>query len=156
VVCAKLYDRKTPITAADLLNNRVVPFSDSQEVKLLRVLTDRGNEYCGNPERHEYELYFAIETRPWWTNSTASPSAKGVPFNRRAAGRPGSVDPRVQWTKDASGTLVLPQNADADLPKRDADGEGKDDRSVTISDSKPNRSTRHRLSDRVSANNNTH
>ena len=51
-----LYDRKTPITAADLLNDRVVPFFDSQEVKLLRVLTDRGIEYCGNPERHEYEL----------------------------------------------------------------------------------------------------
>ena len=57
VPCAKLYDRKTPITAADLLND----LFDSQEVKLLRVLTDRGSEYCGNPERHEYELYLAIE-----------------------------------------------------------------------------------------------
>jgi hypothetical protein len=53
VAFAKLYDRKTPITAADLLNDRVVPFFDSQEVRLLRVLTDRGSEYCGNPERHE-------------------------------------------------------------------------------------------------------
>ena len=44
VACAKLYDRKTPITAADLLNDRVLPFFDSQEVKLLRVLTDRGSE----------------------------------------------------------------------------------------------------------------
>jgi hypothetical protein len=35
----------------DLLNDRVVPFFDSQEVKLLRMLTDRGSEYCGNPER---------------------------------------------------------------------------------------------------------
>ena len=60
MACAKLYDRKTPITAADMLNDRVVPFFDSQEVKLLRVLTDRGSEYCGNPERHEYELYLAI------------------------------------------------------------------------------------------------
>src|SRR3982074_2949730 len=61
VACAKLYDRKTPITAADLLNDRVIPFFDSHEVKLLRMLTDRGSEYCGNPERHEYELYLAIE-----------------------------------------------------------------------------------------------
>jgi hypothetical protein len=60
VACAKLYDRKTPITAADLLNDRVIPFFDSHDVKLLRVLTDRGNEYCGNPERHEYELYLAV------------------------------------------------------------------------------------------------
>jgi transposase InsO family protein len=49
VAFAKLYDRKTPITAADLLNDRVVPFFDSQDVKILRVLTDRGSEYCGNP-----------------------------------------------------------------------------------------------------------
>jgi mono/diheme cytochrome c family protein len=37
------------------------PFFDSHEIKLLWVLTDRGSEYCGNPERHEYELYLAIE-----------------------------------------------------------------------------------------------
>lgn len=42
VAFAKLYDRKTPITAADLLNDRVIPFFDAREVKLLRVLTDRG------------------------------------------------------------------------------------------------------------------
>ena len=58
VVCAKLYDRKTPITAADLLNDRVLPLFEEHEVKLLRVL---GSEYCGNPERHEYELYLAVE-----------------------------------------------------------------------------------------------
>ena len=61
VAFAKLYDRKTPITAADLLNDRVVPFYDAHEVKLCRVLTDRGTEYCGNPEHHEYELYLALE-----------------------------------------------------------------------------------------------
>ena len=58
---AKLYDRKTPITAADLLNDRVLPFFEEYDVKLLRVLTDRGSEFCGNPERHEYELYLAVE-----------------------------------------------------------------------------------------------
>jgi hypothetical protein len=61
VAFAKLYDRKTALTAADLLNDRVVPFFDAQEVKLCRVLTDRGTEYCGNPEHHEYELYLAVE-----------------------------------------------------------------------------------------------
>jgi hypothetical protein len=25
------------------------------------VLTDRGTEFCGKPESHEYELYLAIE-----------------------------------------------------------------------------------------------
>jgi hypothetical protein len=45
---AKLYDRKTPITAADLLNDRVLPFFEEHDVKLLRVLTDREHPgYCG-------------------------------------------------------------------------------------------------------------
>ncbi len=66
VARAKLYDRKTPITktpitVADLLNNRVIPFFDGHDIKLLRVLTDRGSEYCGNPEWHDYELYLAVE-----------------------------------------------------------------------------------------------
>jgi hypothetical protein len=58
---AKLYDRKMPITAADLLNDRVLPFFEEHDIKLLRVLTDRGSEFCGNPERHEYELYLTVE-----------------------------------------------------------------------------------------------
>ena len=61
VAFAKLYDRKTPITAADLLNDRVLPFYDEHDIRLCRMLTDRGTEYCGNPERHEYELYLAVE-----------------------------------------------------------------------------------------------
>src|SRR5262245_5744928 len=59
VAFAKLYDRKTPITAAELLNDRVVPFFDGHGIPLSRILTDRGTEYCGNPEHHEYELYLA-------------------------------------------------------------------------------------------------
>jgi hypothetical protein len=35
-VCAKLYDRKTPITAADLLNDRVLPLFEQHDAKLLR------------------------------------------------------------------------------------------------------------------------
>lgn len=58
---AKLYTEKTAITAADTLNNRVVPWFDEQQVPLLRILTDRGTEYCGNKEHHAYQLYLAIE-----------------------------------------------------------------------------------------------
>ena len=49
VAFAKLYDRKTPITAADLLNDRVVPFYDAREVRLCRVLTDRGRNIAATP-----------------------------------------------------------------------------------------------------------
>lgn len=78
VAFAKLYDRKTPITAADLLNDRVVPFFDAQEVKLCRVLTDRGTEYCGNPERHEFELYLAVEDIDHSRTKTKSPQTNGI------------------------------------------------------------------------------
>src|SRR6266516_694772 len=78
VAFAKLYDRKTPITAADLLNDRVIPFYESHEVKLLRVLTDRGTEYCGNPERHEYELYLAVEDVDHSRTKTKSPQTNGI------------------------------------------------------------------------------
>lgn len=78
VAFAKLYDRKTPLTAADLLNDRVVPFYDEHEVALLRVLTDRGTEYCGNPERHEYELYLAVEDVDHSRTKTKSPQTNGI------------------------------------------------------------------------------
>ncbi len=60
---AKLYDRKTPITAADLLNDRVVPFFDAHDVKLLRVLTDRGSDrevefFCHNIRCGGRGMYF--------------------------------------------------------------------------------------------------
>ena len=78
VALAKLYDRKTPLTAADLLNDRVVPFFDAHEVKLSRVLTDRGTEYCGNPERHEYELYLAVEDVDHSRTKTKNPQTNGI------------------------------------------------------------------------------
>ena len=88
----------------------------------LFLLAIAGSEYCGNPERHEYELYLAIEIsiidaprctvqstscRPTWICGSASTMNKG----------------RMR-------TLVLRQNANADLPGRDPDGEGEDDRSL--------------------------
>lgn len=75
---AKLYDRKTAITAADLLNDRVIPFFDEHDIPLLRMLTDRGTEYCGNPERHEYELYLAIEDIDHSRTKTKSPQTNGI------------------------------------------------------------------------------
>jgi transposase InsO family protein len=78
VAFAKLYDRKTPITAADLLNDRVLPFFAEHEVALLRVLTDRGSEFCGNPEHHEYELYLAVEDIDHSRTKTKSPQTNGI------------------------------------------------------------------------------
>jgi len=78
VVFAKLYDRKTPITAAELLNDRVLPFYAEHDIPLLRMLTDRGTEFCGNPERHEYELYLAVEDIDHTRTRTKSPQTNGI------------------------------------------------------------------------------
>ena len=78
VAFAKLYDRKTPLTAADLMNDRVVPFFDEHEIAVSRVLTDRGTEFCGKPEAHEYELYLAIENIDHTRTKARSPQTNGI------------------------------------------------------------------------------
>ena len=57
---AKVYPDKTALTAADFMNDKVLPFFDSENMSLLRVLTDRGNEYCGRIETHPYQLFLHL------------------------------------------------------------------------------------------------
>jgi hypothetical protein len=64
--------------AADLLNDQVIPFFDEHRVTLQRVLTDRGTEYCGAPERHEYELYLALENIDHTRTKVKSPQTNGI------------------------------------------------------------------------------
>jgi transposase InsO family protein len=78
VAFAKLYDRKPSLTAADLLNDQVVPFFDAHEVPLCRVLTDRGTEYCGSPDTHAYELYLAVENIDHTRTKVKSPQTNGI------------------------------------------------------------------------------
>jgi len=74
----KLYDRKNAITAADMLNDRVLPFFEEHGVPLLRILTDRGSEYCGNRESHEYALYLDLESIDHTRTKTRSPQTNGI------------------------------------------------------------------------------
>lgn len=78
VAFAKLYTERTAITAADLLNDRVIPFFDEQKVSLLRILTDRGTEYCGRPENHAYQLYLGIENIDHSRTKARSPQTNGI------------------------------------------------------------------------------
>jgi transposase InsO family protein len=78
VAMLKLYDRKNALVAADLLNDRVLPFFEEQGLCLLRVLTDRGSEYCGNREYHEYELYLQVEGIEHTKTKTKSPQTNGI------------------------------------------------------------------------------
>ena len=61
VAICKLYTERTAIMAAELMNDRVIPFFAEHGISLLRVLTDRGTEYCGKVENHAYQLYLAVE-----------------------------------------------------------------------------------------------
>ena len=61
VAICKLYTEKTAITAAELLNDCVIAFFAKHKIDLLRILTDRGTEYCGKVENHAYQLYLAVE-----------------------------------------------------------------------------------------------
>ena len=78
VAMAKLYDRKNALVAADMLNDRVLPFFEEQGVRLLRVLTDRGSEYCGNLEHHEYQLFLAVEDIDHSRTKARSPQTNGI------------------------------------------------------------------------------
>jgi len=78
VAFAKLYDRKNALVAADTLNDRVLPFYEEQGVPLLRVLTDRGSEYCGSIERHEYQLYLALENIDHSKTKARHPQTNGI------------------------------------------------------------------------------
>jgi len=75
---AKLYTEKTPITAADLLNDRVLPFFEEHGIPLARVLTDRGTESCGVADRHPYELYLAVENIDHTRTKTKHPQTNGI------------------------------------------------------------------------------
>jgi hypothetical protein len=78
VAFAKLYETKHAITSADVLNDRVLPFFEEQQIPLLRILTDRGTEYKGRPEHHEYELYLQIEGIEHSKTKVRHPQSNGI------------------------------------------------------------------------------
>ena len=75
---AKLYTTKTPITAADLLNDRVLPFFAEQGMGIIRILTDRGTEFCGRPESHDYQLYLALNDIEHTKTKVRHPQTNGI------------------------------------------------------------------------------
>ena len=78
VVCAKIYNQKTPITGADILNDKVLPLYEKLGVTLLRVLTDRGTEYYGKEDSHDYELFLALNDIKHTKTKANSPQTNGI------------------------------------------------------------------------------
>lgn len=81
---AKLYLSKMPMTAVDLLHDRVLPFYEARGVVLEHILTDNGREFCGRPLHHPYELYCTVQQLAHRTTKIASPESNGMVerFNR--------------------------------------------------------------------------
>ena len=75
---AKLYSTKDAITAADLLNDRVIPMYEEQGIRLQRILTDRGTEYCGKLEKHPFQLYLDLENIDHTKTKAKSPQTNGI------------------------------------------------------------------------------
>ena len=78
VAFAKLYTTKTPITAADMLNDKVLPYFEQHGLPMLRILTDRGTEYCGRVDHHDYQLYLAINDIDHTKTKAMSPQTNGI------------------------------------------------------------------------------
>lgn len=78
VATVKLYDRKIALVAADMINDRVVPLYDEYGIPLMRILTDRGTEYCGAREHHEFQLYIAVEDIDHTKTKAKSPQTNGI------------------------------------------------------------------------------
>lgn len=78
VAFAKLYTTKTPITAADLLNDKVLPFFAEHDMAMLRLLTDRGTEFCGRIDQHDFELYLAVNDIDHTKTKAQSPQTNGI------------------------------------------------------------------------------
>jgi len=78
VAFAKLYTTKTPITSADMLNDQVLPFFAEQGVSMLRILTDRGTEYCGKLEQHDYQLYLVMNDIEHTKTKAQSPQTNSI------------------------------------------------------------------------------
>ena len=78
VAFAKLYTTKHAITSADILNDRVLPFFEENGIPLLRILTDRGTEFKGKPEHHEYELYLSLEGIDHSKTQVRHPQTNGI------------------------------------------------------------------------------
>jgi len=75
---ARLYLDKTAITAAHMLNECVLPWFESHNIPLIRMLTDRGTEYCGKIENHSYQLYLAVEDIEHSKTKARHPQTNGI------------------------------------------------------------------------------
>lgn len=108
------------------------------------MLTERGTEYCGAPERHEYEPYLAVENIDHTRTKTKRPQTNGicerfhktllnefyrVTFRKQIyqtmEALQADLDAGIQRAAITSALMVLWENPDADLAKQCGDCQGE-------------------------------
>jgi transposase InsO family protein len=99
---AKVYNSKMPVTACDLLYDRVLPFYEAIGVTVEAILTDNGREFCGIKEKHPYELLVAMEGIEHRTTKIRSPRTNGFVerMNRTLLDECFRVAGRTTWYED--------------------------------------------------------
>jgi len=99
IAFAKVYISKMPITACDLLYDRVLPFYAALGVQVGAVLTDNGREFCGRHDTHPYELLLAMEEIEHRTTRVRSPRTNGFVerMNRTLLDECFRVKGRTEW-----------------------------------------------------------
>jgi transposase InsO family protein len=109
---AKVYTSKMPITACDVLYERVLPFYSALGVEVETVLTDNGREFCGKEEQHPYELLLALEGIEHRTTRVRSPRTNGFVerMNRTLLDECFRVAGRTTW-------YLAPDEIQADLDR---------------------------------------
>ena len=101
---AKVYNSKMPITACDLLYDRVLPFYEELGIEVGSVLTDNGREFCGREDQHPYELLLAMEGIEHRRTKVRTPRTNGFVerMNRTLLDECFRIAGRTTWYTDIS------------------------------------------------------
>jgi len=96
---AKVYTSKMPVTSADRLYDRVLPFYDALGVPVKVILTDNGREYCGRPDNQPYELFLELGDIEHRTTQVRRPHINGFVerMNRILLDKCFRVTGRMTW-----------------------------------------------------------
>ncbi len=54
------------------------PYFEQYEPSMPRILTDRGTEYCGREDQHDYQLYLAINDIDHTKTKAMSPQTNSI------------------------------------------------------------------------------
>lgn len=96
---SKVYTSKMPITSADLLNDRVLPFYDALAKPVKAILTDNVREFCGRPDNHPHEFFLQLHDIEYRTTRVRSPRTNGFVerMNRTLLDECLRVNGRTTW-----------------------------------------------------------